>query len=173
MLRREIVRISVPVLILGTLIVGFATAGGFSQYMKSGQLFRGATETAKNDNDIVATYKDYKVFQAEVDYQKKVYSTDNSIDDKSDSLNIINRIITGYILLEEAEMKGYSATDEEIEEMVAMAKESYSIPEGRAILDDYCRGAGITIEEYYDILKEQAPAAIARQKLRNAFDEEY
>ena len=77
------------------------------------------------------------------------------------------------MLVEEAEKLGLSATNSEIEEMVNAAKLSYEIPEGKELLDQYCKGAEISIEEYYEILRAQAPSTIARQKLKDYIGKEY
>lgn len=41
------------------------------------------------------------------------------------------------------------------------------------MMDQYCEGANITIEEYFDLLEEQAPRVIARQKLLDAVGKKY
>ena len=54
-----------------------------------------------------------------------------------------------------------------------MRKQSYALPEGKALLEEYCQWAGITVDEYFVNLETQAPHTIARQKLLNAVGEEF
>ena len=56
--------------------------------------------------------------------------------------------------------------------MVENAKQGYALPEGKALLEEYCQWAGITVDEYFGELEAQASRTIARQKLLNAVGEE-
>jgi len=77
------------------------------------------------------------------------------------------------VLYDEATELGYAATQEEIDALVANSKSAYETPEGKEMMDQFCEGANITIEEYFELLEKQAPRAIARQKLLDAFGQEY
>ena len=77
------------------------------------------------------------------------------------------------MLVEEAENLGLAATDAEIEEMVDAVKAAYDIPEGKEIVDAYCAGAGISVESYFDIVRERAPRIIARQKLKDYVGQQF
>ena len=63
---------------------------------------------------------------------------------------------------------GVTATDEEVAAMVGDIRSNYeTVPEVRSILDEYCSGAGITIEAYFQRIEAEAPATLTRQKLKN------
>ena len=85
----------------------------------------------------------------------------------------MNSILTNMVLFEEAKRQGYGATQAEIDEMVDNAKLAYSLPDGNKILTQYCDGAGITPEEYFDLLEKQAPRTIARQKFIDSIGKAY
>ena len=57
--------------------------------------------------------------------------------------------------------------------MVQSVKDSYELPDGKEILDNYCKNAGITLEQYFDQVREVAPSILARRKLETALGEEY
>ena len=130
---------------------------------------------AENDSakEIVATYKENFVPRADVDFHKNIDTISDDSKKKNESdIEIVNRILIGFILLEEAERLGLSATQEEIDEMGPAQKEAYGKdPDTKKLLDEFCEGAGITIEEYFKIVEEQLSPTISRQKLKNHFKE--
>ena len=77
------------------------------------------------------------------------------------------------MLEEEANRRGLAATQDEIDDMVQSVKDSYELPEGKEILDNYCKNAGITLEQYFDQVREVAPSILARRKLETALGQEY
>ncbi len=133
------------------------------------------TQMTENSEEILATYNGNAVTKEMLDYQHSLaeYRTDKSYIDESD-MDIINRILAGYIIIEEAEKAGLSATQEEISQMVSDAKNNYdSIPEIKSYLDEYCAAAKISIQQYFDAVEEQAFATITHLKYKNKFLEEF
>lgn len=143
----------------------------------AGQLFQSKRE-AQDPNrgeQAAATYHEHIITVETVEYQKEMNllrSAEAAASYQTDR-DVIDRIVESIILTEEAERLGLSATEEEIDEMVEDAREAYALPDGKELLDAYCEGAGITIEDYYDLLREQAPGVIARQKLKNEIGKQY
>ena len=127
----------------------------------------------KQDGDtVLAEYNGIKVTQAMVDRQQS-YGSNSGIGDTS-SQEIVERILTGQMLLEEAESKGLAATEAEIEEHVATLKKGYAdYPEVQIQGDEYCDGAGLSIDEYWAQVREQAYGTISRSKLKADFEKEY
>ena len=127
----------------------------------------------KQDGDtVLAEYNGIKVTQAMVDRQQS-YGSNSGIGDTS-SQEIVERILTGQMLLEEAESKGLAATEAEIEEHVATLKKGYAdYPEVKKQVDEYCDGAGLSIDEYWAQVREQAYGTISRSKLKADFEKEY
>ena len=76
--------------------------------------------------------------------------------------------------VKEAEKRGLTATKEEIAQFLAGQKRAYEeSTEVKASLDEYCAGAGMTIEEYWALLEQYAPETVTRQKLKGEILESY
>ena len=170
------VRIVIILMLTGVALLIFsliAFGDNSSFYSDWGKFF----SQAENDsvNEIVAKYKENLVSRADIDFHQNMDAISDGSQKKNESdIEIANRIITGFILLEEAEKLGLSATQAEIEEMVPAQKEAYEKdPDTKKLLDEFCNGAGISIEEYFKIVEEQLSPTISRQKLKNHFKETY
>lgn len=174
--------IVVTVLCAALLIVGAVAFAGeeLSEAYQAGQIFRDANDTGgagllDNSGGIVAEYNGHKITAGMVDYYKKM----NLIRNEEDAQNyqtdrqVIEKIVESIVLLEEAERRGFGATEQEIEDLANATREAYALPEGKEYLDEYCAGAGITVEEYFAYVRDQAPRMLARQKLKNAIGQEY
>lgn len=132
----------------------------------------GSQSRVSSDSTVLAEYNGLKVTQEMVDRQQS-YGSNPGIGDIS-SKAIVERILTGQMLLEEAESKGLAATEAEIEEHVATLKKGYAdYPEVKKQVDEYCDGAGLSIDEYWAQVREQAYGTISRSKLKADFEKEY
>lgn len=135
----------------------------------------------RQDGDtVLAEYNGLKVTQAMVDRQQSAtklsaYGADvETYRIESSSQAIVERILTGQMLLEEAESKGIAATEAEIEEHVTTLKKGYAYyPEVKKQVDEYCDGAGLSLDEYWAQVREQAYGTISRSKLKADFEKEY
>lgn len=130
--------------------------------------------TAADEPGLLAEYHGKKVYQADVE----AYSdTSRLLAGEGAELpterEILTELLQNTVLLEEAQRLGYAATQDEIDAMVENAKQGYALPEGKALLEEYCQWAGITVDEYFVELEAQTSSSIARQKLLNAVGEEF
>lgn len=126
--------------------------------------------------DVIAEYGSHKITKGTIDYYRNMQSlgyggdsTNSIVDDRT----IANQLILNIILEEEARRLGLAATDDEVEEMFKAVLLSYEIPDGKAFIDDYCKGAGITVQEYFKLVLEQLPETITRQKLKDEIGRNY
>lgn len=123
---------------------------------------------------LLAEYHGEKVYQSDVeaysDTARLLAGEDAELPTEQE---ILTELLQNMVLLEEAQRLGYAATQDEIDAMVEGAKQGYALPEGKALLDEYCEAAGMTMDEYFAKLEAQAPSTIARQKLLNAVGEEF
>lgn len=146
-----------------------------SPYRQAGNYFR----QAQLEGDVVARYRDHEVMRATVEYYRKMDALSESTAADGGSARegdreIIDSMLKGTILYEEAVARGYAATQEEVDEtMEAIKTAYYENWSGAENIDEYCAGAGITVEEYFDLLTEQMPRTISRQKLKDAVGREY
>ena len=77
-------------------------------------------------------------------------------------------------MLDEAEQRGLSVTQEEVDAELAGQRKNYEeYEEVRSYIDDYCTKMGITTEQYFDTVAEQLPRVILRQRLRDTLGQEY
>lgn len=153
-------------------MAGFALGENTTVFKQLGELFD-KTPPASSEKAL-AQYKDHVLTAGEVEYSKKAAELVNEALPAESDQAAIDRIITGCIILEEAEKLGMTATPEEVEENLTVLKKGHEdFPEVARRNEEYCESAGITLEEYWQTLEEQLPATIMRQKYRNRFDAEY
>ena len=124
---------------------------------------------------VAATYRGEPIMQSVVENQKETAELrNNTAAEAVSEREIIDQIITNMIVLEEAEKRGLTATEEEVETFLAdTVYASYEMPEGKEIIDSYCASAGLTYEEYVQSVREQAPTIIAKAKWEEAIAREY
>lgn len=168
--------------ILGLCLLGAGAAyavTNFDDYTQAGRLYQKAHSTDAGaqsaETAVVAEYHGKTLTREAVEYQKNMnfMRSEKAAEAYDTDQEVIRRIVEKWILLEEAERLGLTATQEEIEAMIDGARKAYALPEGKEMLDAYCEGAGITIEEYYAILREQVPDTITRQKLLDEIGRQY
>lgn len=140
----------------------------------------GIISKTHNDDTVVAEYNGFKVTQAMIDTQRSAaglagddVQSDANMKDDSDKA-IIDRIITGQMLTDEAEARGVAATQEEMDENLATLKGAYEqYDDVKKMIDDYCKGAGISIDEYWKQVYDQSYGRISRTNLKIALCKEY
>ena len=121
---------------------------------------------------VLATYKDTEITRSLVDHWKEVKRQFGGaeVSDKE----AVDELLINNIMLDEAETRGLSVSQEEIDAMLQSQHDNYeNYEEIRAIIDDYCKEQDLTTEQYFAVLEEQVPRSILRQKLRDALGEEY
>lgn len=130
---------------------------------------------ANAETEIVAEYHGHKISSTILEYQKNVIDLLVSVGSAQyeTDMEIINRIIKGIMLTEEAERLGIVTTEEEIDEYIKSAMGVYSTPEGKRAMDAYCQGAGMTLDEYIQMMREQMPERITHNKLKAEIHKQY
>ncbi len=147
-------------LLIAVALVGVA-ALSFSPMFSLGRDYQGMMKDG--DDAVLATYKGQPVTQAQAAYhmsaQRGTITEREAVDD----------ILLGMILLEEAERQGITVTEEEIEDYMAYHRSVYEeYPEAKGLIDDFCAGAEMTLEEYWARLRQQSRDYLTRSKLRDA-----
>jgi hypothetical protein len=181
MKRKPIIICILVVAVLVCAITAFASPADeniFYQAGRSLKAFLSRTENSEMQNSnetIVAKYNGTPITAASVEHNRKmnILRGEASASEYDTDFNIINKIIESLILLEEAERLGFAATAEEIEATMNNAIETYSYPQGKEMIDSFLEGAGISFDEYMDLVREQVPRNIARQKLIDAIGRQY
>ena len=152
-----------PVIVSCVCLLGMLLGMGLSGCSNPGQP---NTPEHSAEPGLLAEYHGEKVYQADVERCQQDM-------DGMTTEEALNEILRNMVLLEEAQRLGYTATQAEIDAMVENVEVTYSMPEGKEMIDQYCQKAGITVEEYFARLEEQAQRTIARQKLLDAVGEAY
>ena len=156
--------------------VGSYAVWGNADMFRIGTSFRAAqADDAQAVSGAAATYGNYTVTWAMVDYQKAANATRDAqtADELSGDRALVDALLKGQLLLEDAQRRGLAATEEDVADMLAQTEQAYATQKGKAGIDEFCAGAGISYEDYLDILREQIPRMIARQKVRDAVGQDY
>ena len=127
------------------------------------------------DDPVLAVYKDQTVLRSVVDYQKQTQAALAGVDPATLSdREVVDDLLKNALLLEEAEARGLTPTQEEIEQYLQeTVYTAYELPEGKEQIDNYCASAEISFEEYVADLRGQAPRFLAKAKLKEVVMEEY
>lgn len=121
--------------------------------------------------EVVAEYKGQPILASQLAQWRESYRLTGAQPPSDPEL--LRQLVENLVLEEEAARRGLAATQSEIDDMVQSVKDSYELPDGKEILDNYCKNAGITLEQYFDQVREVAPSILARRKLETALGEEY
>lgn len=175
-MRKFIGTVLVLLVIMALGIVAYS-AEGRSQDTLLGQDYSDAMETVDSGKDVVAAvYNGEEIMMSSVEYQRNTGATmaGTTAGDQPSNREIIDNIVKNMVMTEEAERRGLTATQEEIDEFLnSTVYASYKIPEGKQDIDEYCASAGLTFEEYVETVREQAPRIIEKAKLERAIAQEY
>lgn len=121
--------------------------------------------------EVVAEYKGQPILASQLAQWRESYRLTGAQPPSDQEL--LRQLVENLVLEEEAKRRGLAATQDEIDDMVQSVKDSYELPEGKEILDNYCKNAGITLEQYFDQVREVAPSILVRRKLETTLGKEY
>lgn len=121
--------------------------------------------------EVVAEYKGQPILASQLAQWRESYRLTGA--QAPSDQELLRQLVENLVLEKEATRRGLAATQDEIDDMVQSVKDSYELPDGKEILDNYCKNAGITLEQYFDQVREVAPSILARRKLETALGEEY
>ena len=142
-----------------------------TQMQLMGQAY--AEASGRTDDPVIAAFKGTEIRQSRIDYEKQIMTVMEGRTTAGDA-QALNRRLRNLAMLEEAERRGLTVTQEEVNYELNGQRQLYADEEGvREMLDDYCENAGITIEQHFSMQEELMPHYILRQKLRDALGQEY
>lgn len=121
--------------------------------------------------EVVAEYKGQPILASQLAQWRESYRLTGA--QPPSDRELLRQLVENLVLEEEAKRRGLAATQDEIDDMVQSVKDSYELPDGKEILDNYCQNAGITLEQYFDQVREVAPSILARRKLETALGQKY
>ena len=129
----------------------------------------------KESTQAVAQVGNVVIYEAEIDAYREKLAVERGVPKEQVSVSDARNLIIENVVLEQkaAEM-GFEVTDEEVAREVEFQKQYYnSIPQYKEIVDDYCLGAGITLDEFFSELTESFKRSMSRTKLRDYVVGEY
>ena len=170
--RRTLILVAILAALLAALAI--AAANGVFPFRQLGKTMREAAD-ASDETRIVAQYGESAFTEKDVNLRLEMNRvTGGDMAEKDTPEEAVEQLAVGKMLLEEAEGRGLTATEEEIAQYLAEQKGAYEASaEVKSCLDEYCAGAGMTIEDYWALLEQYAPETVTRQKLKGAILEAY
>ena len=114
---------------------------------------------------MLAVYKDQTVLRSVVDYQKQTQAALAGVDPATLSdREVVDDLLKNALLLEEAEARGLTPTQEEIEQYLQeTVYTAYELPEGKEQIDNYCASAEISFEDTWQTFEGRPPASWPRR----------
>ena len=143
---------------------------------------RASLENSNPDNkpeEVVAKYGDIEIVRLRVQStldSNRLGLTDTEGQSRKEMtwMEAMDTVILHEILIEESKAKGFTVTQEDIDRNVNVLKENYEMfPEAAEFIDKYCAEAGISPEEYWEMMNVEARPIIFIGKLRNDFRAQY
>jgi hypothetical protein len=117
---------------------------------------------------VAARYREHEVTWQQVEQLRKVLTLLGD-DGKRDDRAVVDRILQGYILWDEAKALGVTVSESE----VAQKLTELPLPDGKASLQDYLSSLGDSLQGYLEQLKLQARSALTLERLRELLAKEY
>lgn len=124
--------------------------------------------TAPGRDGVAARYRDQEVTWKQVEQLRSVLSLlgeKGEADDKA----LVDRILRGYILADEARALGVTVSESE----AAQRLSELPLPDGRSTLEEYLGTLSGSLQSYLDLLKQQVLNALTLDRLRAAFARDY
>lgn len=156
------------------LFIAFFVGVGAFEHFNEAKEQDNADVAEFDESRLLAEFHGEKVYQADVEYYQNMNNLFSmEVGDTQTTQEILTEILQNMVLFHEAQRLGYAATQKEIDAMVENATLSYSMPEGKEMIEQYCEAANITVDAYFEYLEAQAPRVIARQKLLDAVGKDF
>ena len=123
---------------------------------------------------LAAAYKEETITQAGLETYKKQLAYVEGEENLPSDREILDSLLKNIILLEEAQAQGLTPTQGEIETYLQETLyTACALPEGKALIDDYCASQGVPYADYEADLRDQAPRFLARAKLKEKVARDY
>lgn len=126
------------------------------------------------DETPAAVYHDHVITMAMVKQQRETQTILSQAAEPYSDREIVDDLLKSVIFREEAQARGLTVSEAEIDEfLAATVYATYETEEGRRSTDAYCKAAGLTFAEYVDGLRETVPNVILKAKLEEQLAKAY
>lgn len=174
MKKKLLIFAGIVIVVLLCAVIGSAAMSEQNPLFHIGRLFQDKHASMAAGSNVAAVYHGQEVSMETVEYYRKARSGADVQEISLSDRDILDEILQNMILTEEAEARGLAATEEEVDAQIELQKQWYEEYDAvRDSVDSFCAGAGIQVEAYYEILREQLPRQIARAKLFQQLGEEW
>lgn len=176
MIRMSRKRILILVAVIAALfgLVLYAVADDLPFIQQIGKSVREQMDKS-DDTKVIASFREFDFTEKDINVRLEMnLISGGELAEKDTTKEVVEQLVLGKLLVAEAEKQGVAATEAEIESFISDQKERYStVPEVKEYLDEYCAGAGYTIDEYWALIEESAPDIVSKNKLLTAVAEAY
>lgn len=123
---------------------------------------------APQRDGVAARYREQEVTWKQVEQLRSVLTLLGE-KGEADDRTLVDRILQGYILRDEAKALGVAVSESE----VAHAVSELPLPDGKSSLQDYLRTLGGSLEGYLDLVKQQALRSLTLDRLQELLARDY
>lgn len=117
---------------------------------------------------VAARYREHEVSWKQVEQLRSVLTL---LGEKgaADDRTLVDRILEGYILADEAKKLGVTVSESEL----AQRLKELPLPDGKSTLEEYLHTLGGSLGGTLDLVKQQALRSLTRERLRDAVARDY
>ena len=167
---KKIAIILIAVIILALIGSIFVSGIKSSDISLFGEIWK--ADSMSKDGNVAAVCNGEELLMSRIESERKIAETMQTDAHETD-FEIAQRLVINELMEIEAEKLGLGASKDEINSMVSNAKIAYELPDGKEYIDEFCAGAGISVEQYFKEVENNAESAILRQKLRDYYGMQY
>ena len=168
------------IILVAALVVAIAVGIGIGvSASQGGAVFRAGEGLRENldskDGSIAALFREHTIMMSAVEQQRSL----NELRSKEDAANyesdrdIVDRLVVTLLLEEEAAARGIEVSEEDAEAMVDASLAGMEIEEGKRWMEEFLAGAGMTKEEYVELLRQITPGVILQQRVKDEIGREW
>ena len=117
---------------------------------------------------VAARYRDQTVTWKQVEQLRSVLTLLGE-KGRTDDRALVDRILQGYILADEAKSLGVTVSESELAQKVS----ELPLPDGKTTLEDYLHTLGGSLQDYLTALRQQALSSLTLDRLRAALALDY
>ena len=123
---------------------------------------------APERDGVAARYREQEVTWKQVEQLRSVLTLLGERGE-ADDRTLVDRILEGYILADEAKELGVTVSESELAQKLT----ELPLPDGKSTLEEYLHTLGGSLGSYLDLVKQQALRSLTQDRLREAAARDY
>ena len=117
---------------------------------------------------VAARYRDREVTWKQVEQLRSVLTLLGE-KGEADDRTLVDRILQGYILADEARELGVSVSESELAKKLT----ELPLPDGKSTLDEYLHTLGGSLQDYLALVRQQVLSSMTMERLRESMARDY